>query len=87
VNSELYSAIRGGGGGTFGVVTEVVIRAFPTPKTTSHTFGVASLDPESSKDYCDFLGFLHKEMPRLKEGGMQGYYYIVGPPIVPTLSF
>jgi hypothetical protein len=26
-------------------------------------------------------------MPRLKEGGIQGYYFIVGPPIVPTLSF
>ncbi|KAF1850181.1 FAD-binding domain-containing protein [Cucurbitaria berberidis CBS 394.84] len=32
-------------------------------------------------------GFIHAEMPRLKDGGMQGYYYVGGLPIVPSLSF
>ncbi|KAH8722968.1 hypothetical protein GQ44DRAFT_686064 [Phaeosphaeriaceae sp. PMI808] len=83
---ELFFAIRGGGGGTYGVVTEVVVKAFPSPKTTSHTFRVMSLS-NTATEYYDFLGFLHVEMQRLKEGGMQGYYVIVGPPVVPTLSF
>jgi hypothetical protein len=87
VNRELFSAIRGGGGGTFGVVTEVVIRAFPTPKTTIHTFRIISFSHDRSKEYYEFLGFLHAEISRLKEGGMQGYYFIAGPPIVHTLSF
>lgn len=41
-NSDMFFAIRGGGGGTYGVVTEVVVKAFPTPKTTSHTFTVTA---------------------------------------------
>lgn len=86
-NTDLFFAIRGGGGGTYGVVTEVVLRAYPTPKTTSHTFQLSSLSPNTSTDFWDLKGFLHAEMPRLKEGGMQGYYFIPGLPIVPTLSF
>jgi hypothetical protein len=86
-NSDLFFAIRGGGGGTFGVVTEVVVKVYPTPKTTSHSFTVASLPSTPSTEFYGFLGFVHAELQRLKEGGMQGYYYVVGPPNVPTLSF
>jgi hypothetical protein len=84
---DLFFATRGGGGGTYGVVTEMVVQVHPTPKTTSHTLKVASLEPNASIEFYDLLGFIHAELPRLKEGGMQGYYYIVGPPVVPTLSF
>jgi hypothetical protein len=86
-NSDIFFAIRGGGGGTYGVVTEVVIKAFSTPKTTSHTFTLLSLSENTSVEFYEFMGFLHAELPRLKEGGMQGYYYIAGPPAAPTLSF
>ncbi|KAF2825172.1 hypothetical protein CC86DRAFT_39683 [Ophiobolus disseminans] len=85
-SSDIFFAIRGGGGGTYGVVTEVVVKTFPTPKTTSHVFKMMSLNSNSSSDFYDFLGFLHSEMQRLKEGGMQGYYFIVGPPYTPQLS-
>ncbi|KAI4950186.1 hypothetical protein J4E91_004842 [Alternaria rosae] len=86
-NQELYFAVRGGGGGTFGIITEVVVRTFPTPRTTAHTFQVRFKDSGRSTNFYKFLGYLHAEMQRLKEGGMQGYYLVVGPPIVPTLSF
>lgn len=85
-NSDIFFAIRGGGGGAFGVVTEVVVKTFPTPKTTSHVFKMMSLSQNSSVEFYKFLGFLHAEMQRLKEGGMQGYYFIVGPPHAPQLS-
>jgi hypothetical protein len=84
---DIFFAIRGGGGGTYGVVTSVVLKTHPSPKTTMHVFSLSSL-PNTTKDaFCDTMGFLHAEMQTLKEGGMQGYYYIVGPPIYPTLSF
>jgi hypothetical protein len=86
-DADLFFAIRGGGAGTFGVVTEMVVKAYPTPKTTAHTFKLMSLQTNTSIEYYDFLGFIHAEMQRLKEGGMQGYYIIAGPPVVPTLSF
>jgi hypothetical protein len=85
-NSAMFFAIRGGGGGTYGVVTEVVVKTFSSPRTTSHTFKVMSLSANISAEYYDFIGFLHADMQRLKDGGMQGYYYIVGPPHAPALS-
>jgi FAD/FMN-containing dehydrogenase len=86
-NTELFYALRGGGGGTFGVVTEVVVRTYPSPKTTRHTFSVSSLASTSSAEFYAFVAYLHADLQRLKEGGMQGYYYIGGPPLVPALGF
>jgi FAD/FMN-containing dehydrogenase len=95
INSDLFFAIRGGGGGTYGVVLSAVIKTFPSPRTTLHQLSIASvssnissnISPNISTEYYDLLGFLHAEMPRLKEGGMQGYYRMTGPPATPTLSF
>jgi hypothetical protein len=87
VNSDLFFAIRGGGGGTYGVVLSVIIKTFPSPRTTLHGLSIGSLSPNISTEYYDLLGFLHAEMPRLKQGGMQGYYGMIGPPMMPTLSF
>ncbi|KAF1998465.1 FAD binding domain protein, partial [Amniculicola lignicola CBS 123094] len=86
-NSDLFFAIRGGGGGTFGVVLEAIVQAFPTPKTTLFTFAFAFIGTTEESQYWDLVGFIHAEMARLKEGGMQGYYYMPGPPVYPTLAF
>ncbi|KAF2029844.1 FAD-binding domain-containing protein, partial [Setomelanomma holmii] len=80
-NADIFFAIRGGGGGTYGVVTEMIVRAYPTPMTTSHTLRLMSLSTNTSTEYYDFIGFLHAEMPQLKAGGMHGYYFTAGPPI------
>ncbi|KAB8271253.1 hypothetical protein BDV30DRAFT_240712 [Aspergillus minisclerotigenes] len=37
-NTELFSALRGGGGSTFGVVTSVTIKTYPTIPVTASTF-------------------------------------------------
>jgi FAD/FMN-containing dehydrogenase len=86
-NTELFYALRGGGGGTFGVVTEVVVRTYPTPKTTRYSFTVSSRASTTSAEFYAFVAYLHADLQRLKEGGMQGYYYIGGPPLVPALGF
>ncbi|KAJ8117653.1 hypothetical protein OPT61_g1202 [Boeremia exigua] len=86
LHAEIFSAIRGGGGSTFGVLTEVVLRTHPTPQTTLHVFNLTSLPATSDTDFWATVGFLHTQMPALKRGGMQGYYYIVGPPTFPSLS-
>jgi hypothetical protein len=87
VNPDLFFAIRGGGGGTFGVVTEIVVKAFPSPKTTLHMFKLAALSPNTSAQFWMLMGFIHGQMADLKAGGMQGYYFILGPPVYPTLAF
>ncbi|KAI9167534.1 FAD-linked oxidoreductase ZEB1 [Paramyrothecium foliicola] len=75
-HSDLFWALRGGGGGTFGVVLEVVMKAFPSPKTTYMQFGAQFFSPNDA-DNWRMLAYLHSEMPRLKEGGLQGYYTVV----------
>jgi len=37
-NADLFWAVRGGGGGTFGIVTSMVVKAFPDEKTSVATF-------------------------------------------------
>lgn len=85
-NSGIFFAIRGGGGGTYGVVTEVVLLTHASPQTALHTFTLGSLPHTTAAQFWDVMGFLHAQMQRLKDGGMQGYYYVVGPPAAPSLS-
>jgi hypothetical protein len=83
-NKSLFAAIRGGGGNPFGVITEVIVNTFPTPNTTTHTLLVSSRGPNMTAEFYAFVGFFHADMQRLKEGGIQGYYSIIGPPLIPT---
>jgi FAD/FMN-containing dehydrogenase len=86
-NSDLFFAIRGGGGGTYGVITEVVVKTFPTPKTTVHTFKLSALEHATPEEFWEIVAYIHAEFPRLKKGGMQGYCYITGPPTVSSFTF
>lgn len=86
-NSDLFFAIRGGGGGTYGVVTEVVVKAFPDPKTTKVFFQMSTTGPNITTEYWNIMGFFHAHMQKMKEQGLQGYYYMVGPPSYPVYAF
>lgn len=41
-NSDLFWALRGGGAGTFGVVTSMVVKAFPRLRTTTLTYNMTT---------------------------------------------
>jgi hypothetical protein len=86
-HADVFSAIRGGGGGTFGVVTEVVLRTYPSPKTTLSVFKLETREGVPAALFWDAMGYLHAQMQRLNVGGLGGYYYITGPPVSPSLSF
>ncbi|KAF1972634.1 FAD binding domain-containing protein [Bimuria novae-zelandiae CBS 107.79] len=87
-NSDLFFAIRGGGGGTYGVVTEVMAKTFRDPQTTKILFQLSTTSTDVTSEYWDLMGFLHAEMQRMKEAeGLSGYYFIVGPPTYPVYAF
>lgn len=86
-NSDLFFAIRGGGGGTYGVVTEVVVKTYPDPQTTKVLFQLSTTGPNVTREYWEMVGFIHAEMQRMKEGGLSGYYFVVGPPTYPVYAF
>ena len=87
LHSDLFFAIRGGGGGTYGVVTEVVVKTYPDPETTKIFFQLSTTSSNITKEYWDLIGFIHADMQRLKENGLSGYYFVVGPPIYPVYAF
>ncbi|KAI1128829.1 hypothetical protein F5Y10DRAFT_277156 [Nemania abortiva] len=85
-NSDLFWAIRGGGGGTFGVITKVTVKAHPMPQTTTWSFSVTKSTTDTSA-WWKLVARIHAEFPALKAGGMQGYYSILGPPASSALTF
>ncbi|KAH7139048.1 hypothetical protein B0J11DRAFT_588690 [Dendryphion nanum] len=88
LNSDLFWAIRGGGGSTFGVLTEVTMKAYPSPRTSRHRLVLALANPENETGYWDLLAYILSESPRLKAGGLQGYGSINPPvPGVPSSTW
>ncbi|KAH7067483.1 FAD binding domain protein [Paraphoma chrysanthemicola] len=86
-NQDLFFAIRGGGGGTYGVVLDAVLKTYPSPNVTLYTLLLASTSQNATFAFWEAIGILNADLQRLKEGGIQGYYAIVGPSTTPTLSF
>lgn len=84
-HADLFWAIRGGGGGTFGVVTSVVMKAYPTPKTTKWVLTATLQDPTMEAEWWELMAEFGGGLKDLKDGGVQGYFYMLGPPVVPTL--
>ncbi|KAJ5741051.1 hypothetical protein N7493_000923 [Penicillium malachiteum] len=66
-NSDLFWALRGGGGGTFGVVTSVTVRAIREPSIVAFSFeGGAALGSDA---YWDEVAYLNQFLPEFNEGG------------------
>ncbi|KAF2731697.1 FAD binding domain protein [Polyplosphaeria fusca] len=72
-NSDLFWAIRGGGGGTFGVVTQVTMKAYPAPNVTRHTFSLTTTDPSDEVGFWNSVANVWSYLPSLRSGGLQGY--------------
>jgi hypothetical protein len=86
-NQDLFWAVRGGGGGTFGVIMSATFKAYPSPQTTQLAVQVALINPNKTEEWYDLMAYIHSEFPRLKDAGVQGYYAIVGPPVTPVMAF
>ncbi len=60
---DLFWALRGGGGGTFGVVSKLTMRTYPAPHTLSRVSGIITAD--SDADFRRLLGRLALVLPSL----------------------
>ncbi|KAI0453359.1 FAD-binding domain-containing protein [Xylaria acuta] len=81
-NEDLFWAMRGGGGSTFGVMTSVTLTTYPTPKVVAGLIGFLSLDLNAPWIW-DMVGYLVSSFPYLVSKGVSGYAFftpnITGP--------
>lgn len=71
---DLFYALRGGGGGTFGVVVSATMKAYPTPRTTHHTFFLSTKGTQYQKEFYNTAAWILSQFPALKDAGLQGYF-------------
>ncbi|KAE9967135.1 hypothetical protein EG328_008397 [Venturia inaequalis] len=71
---DLFYALRGGGGGTFGVVVSATMKAYPSPRTTHHTFFLSTNGMQYQKEFYNTAAWILSQFPALKDAGLQGYF-------------
>lgn len=79
-NEDLFWAIRGGGGGTFGVILSLTVKVFPMPSLSTATVSMSARNGTSPKSWWMLISSIHKEMIKLQDAGVMGYYTIGGSP-------
>ncbi|KAJ6093350.1 hypothetical protein N7486_008639 [Penicillium sp. IBT 16267x] len=72
-NTDLFWALRGGGGGTFGVVTRATIRTFPDVPVIVYNLNVTTSAKNSQ--FWDAWEAWHAALPSLNAAGGSGYYF------------
>ncbi|RFN43426.1 6-hydroxy-d-nicotine oxidase [Fusarium flagelliforme] len=70
-HSDLFWAMRGGGGSTFGVITSLTLKVYPTPKISATTFTIGTSADAPFK--YDLLAYILSQFPSLADAGLSGY--------------
>lgn len=79
-NSDIFWAIRGGGGGTWGVIISVTVNAYPMPTAQMWSLGLAPRNATKNSEWFEVVGRIFAELPQLKASGLQGYITVAGAP-------
>ncbi|KAK8068369.1 FAD-linked oxidoreductase sor8 [Apiospora saccharicola] len=91
-NAELFWALRGGGGGTFGVVTSVTVKAFPDTIGSTASMMVANNGANADALYSAIGGWIQKALPGLVDAGAfvswiaASFGFTVSPAVAPGLT-
>ncbi|KAI4161270.1 MAG: hypothetical protein LQ342_005062 [Letrouitia transgressa] len=71
--SDLFFAIRGGGGSTYGVVVSTTVKAHPTVRVAAQQLSFAPLKPKYTPDFMKALETVYNAYPALSDKGYSGY--------------
>ncbi|KAI1032150.1 hypothetical protein LB505_013750 [Fusarium chuoi] len=77
-NQDLYWAIRGGGGGTFGVITKLTVKAYHAPTVVIGGFDIRAKNQTSEDEFYKFIADVHALFPAIQDAGIHGYYTVTG---------
>lgn len=75
-NSDLFWALRGGGGSTYGIVTSATIKAHHDMKVTSTTFSYSTKNVSLSSFWAGFRAYLDY-FPTNAAAGTYSYFFIL----------
>ncbi|KAI5790221.1 FAD binding domain-containing protein [Geopyxis carbonaria] len=78
-NADLFWALRGGGGGTFGVVTSVTVKTHDTPPVSTLTLDFTNGATNASAFWAGLTAF-HGHTPAWAARGIYVYYEFSGAP-------
>ncbi|KAM0254637.1 hypothetical protein ACHAQJ_006606 [Trichoderma viride] len=70
-HQDLFWAMRGGGGSTFGVIISVTLKTHPNPKVLGVTLMIIT-DPKESFVF-DLITYIATQIPSLMNQGLSGY--------------
>ncbi|KAJ5825885.1 hypothetical protein N7474_003023 [Penicillium riverlandense] len=82
-NSDLYFAIRGGGGGSYGVVLSMVVKGYPSKPVVAHSLAIMPLGSETDT-LLEAVTDIYTDYPSLMDFGFSGYgtWSINGPQVL-----
>jgi hypothetical protein len=72
-NSDLFFAIRGGGGGTYGVVVSTTIKAYPTTPYSAQVVAIAPYSDAQLPEFKEAVAIIYESMPAMSDAGLSGY--------------
>lgn len=91
-NSDLFWALRGGGGGTFGIVSSVTVKAFPETSTSTAYLTILNDGTNEDSLYSALVPFMRDTLPSLVDAGAfvvwvaAPFGFMIVPAIAPGVS-
>jgi FAD/FMN-containing dehydrogenase len=73
-NADLFWALRGGGGSTFGVITSVIVKAHPRIKVTKSVFSFQAA-PNNTVSFWKAVNAYFKSFPTFTNAGTYSYFW------------
>ncbi|KAK4151451.1 hypothetical protein C8A00DRAFT_45344 [Chaetomidium leptoderma] len=72
-NKDLFWAMRGGGGSTFGVMTSVTMQTVPSPRIEQLIVIIVTTDNANTRPIFDMIAYVISQFPSLGDQGLSGY--------------
>ena len=79
-HEDLFWAIRGGGGGTYGVIVSVTVKAYTMPLVTMVNLSLTAKNATSEHEWYRLVAKSHSYLAELQVNGAHGYYTMSSSP-------
>ncbi|KAH6845745.1 hypothetical protein B0I37DRAFT_344863 [Chaetomium sp. MPI-CAGE-AT-0009] len=84
-NKDLFWAMRGGGGSTFGIMTSVTMKTVPTPKLEHLTLTMFTQNVSNSRSIYEAAAYVLSKFPSMSDQGLTSYT-VFYPPVLDPLG-